>query len=345
MTLSTLRPRVIVYEDEIERIGRHVVDRRHAETGGELYGFVTPSGSLVLHLATGPGPEARHTTTSFHQDREFLCELFALANERHALQHLGTWHSHHGLSLAEPSGGDDASMAHALRVSGLPAFLLVIANLVDPDGRPDHEGLPELRAFLYRHDEPLDPVPCEWIVLGGASPVRSVDRVLALADTAPRARHAVTRVVPQGGFAATPAEEPAPDLSNALRNAPWALTSPGAALIARLAQALHVTGMRPSDTGQLVLDLPEGAALILGAMDDEDRLAATLTGNDLLADVTSSPEDLVSRVRDVLAGRKNAHGVRCLSERTSSERQDEETTPLPPTNEAGDHASPPQEQP
>jgi len=68
-------------------------------------------------LATGPGPEARHALTSFHQDKAFLQNLFAHANDRHALQHLGSWHSHHGLSLAEPSLGDHATMVSALRAS------------------------------------------------------------------------------------------------------------------------------------------------------------------------------------------------------------------------------------
>jgi hypothetical protein len=178
-------PRIAIHEGELARIGAHVVDRRRRETGGELYGFLTPTGTLVIQLASGPGPRARHGDVSFHQDADFLRAFFRAANDGHLLQHIGSWHSHHGLSLAEPSTGDDRTMARALEVSKLPYFLLVIANLVDDEGNPDSEGSPEVRAFLYFADEPRHGVPCDWHLLPADSPIRIADAVIRQLDATP----------------------------------------------------------------------------------------------------------------------------------------------------------------
>ncbi|GAB4195530.1 MAG: hypothetical protein OHK0013_01780 [Sandaracinaceae bacterium] len=312
MTTIPTRNRIVVYEDELERIGRHVVDRRRSETGGELYGLFTTSGSMVLHFVSGPGPRARHGETSFHQDRGFLRETFEYLNERHALQHLGSWHSHHGLSLAEPSGGDDATMVAALEASGLPAFLLVIANLVDEHGRPSHAGLPEVRAFLYRRDDPHRPIPCEWHILPGHSPVRVIDE--GCTDTRPRADRAPTRAMPQATSHRTPSvstdptepadDAPNPMLAHALRAAPWALTETGAAFVGTITDAFEVTSMCPSEVGELTLTLSSGALLFLGELEDEERLAGALMietlGGIHIEDLTGPPATLVARVRRLL---------------------------------------------
>jgi hypothetical protein len=266
---------------------------------------------MVLHFVSGPGSRARHGEVSFHQDRAFLRETFEHLNERHALQHLGSWHSHHGLSLAEPSGGDDATMIAALEASGLPAFLLVIANLVDEGGRPSHAGLPEVRAFLYRRDEPRRPEQCECHILPGRSPVRADGEC---ADTCPRAARAPTRAVPQASSRGAPsasatggdpgADAPDPTLVHALRAAPWALTESGAALVGALADAFAVTSMCPSEVGEITLTLSGGALLVLGELEDEERLAGALVlespGGLHIEDVTGSPATLVARVRRLL---------------------------------------------
>lgn len=260
--LVPLRPHVYFYEEELRRIGGHVRDRRRSETGGELYGLLSNGGSLVVSVATGPGWRAVHGVTSFHQDRYALVRTFGHLNRRHCLQHLGSWHSHHGLSLAEPSGGDISTMVSVLRQAEVPGHFMVIANLVDERGKPDRHGVPELRAYLFRSERPDEPVPCEITVLPGASPVRATDTSLAVLDTYPGQPVAVC--------VRGPAPEPeAPSMDGAA----WVGTEEGLSLLADLHSALRPRAMRRGEGGVLSLDLEERGVLELGALHGAELVA------------------------------------------------------------------------
>jgi len=166
-------PNIYIYEGEAERLGRWVRAFRDLETGGELFGLYLPSGAFVVQVVTGPGPNARRTSTSFYQDAAYLRAVGVAAFERHALQHGGTWHSHHALDLAEPSGGDSRTMVRALESSGASEMMLVIANLSDHRGRPARTGTPHVRAFRYRDGDGDDHQSVSWVVLPGESPLRA----------------------------------------------------------------------------------------------------------------------------------------------------------------------------
>lgn len=319
VTLAAPPPRVIIYAAELERIGRHVADRRTIETGGELFGLVTPSGSLVIHLASGPGPSARHERLSFHQDRAFMLRLFAQANERHVLQHLGSWHSHHGLALAEPSGGDDGTMALALEASGFSSFLLVIANLVDDAGRPHHAGRPEARAFLYRTEAPRRPLPCEWRILPGASPFRAFDKGLASTDTAPSTASMPTRAVPlaqdvdHARVDPTASAAAAPGLAHALRDAAWVLTEAGTAIVDAIVTAFGGS-IRPTPEGELAVSLGTEATLTLGPeQDGRVRASLLITHGEAVTshDLSGPAEALLHELQRVLPIQTDSSAPEC----------------------------------
>lgn len=106
----------------------------HLETGGELFGLTMHSGAPVVYRATGPSIAARHHATSFFQDGEFIVSANAVAWEA-GLQHLGSWHSHHHIGLAEPSAGDVNTAHQALNETGWPNFLMMIGNFPHRDER------------------------------------------------------------------------------------------------------------------------------------------------------------------------------------------------------------------
>lgn len=121
----------MLYESELNAIQRHVLCYPNLETGGSLYGWYSETGLPVIAIATGPGQNARHDSTRFHADEAYS---MAVGNQMaaHGLQHLGEWHSHHKISLSQPSAIDCRAMAESLGVHGSPflRFLCGIANIV-----------------------------------------------------------------------------------------------------------------------------------------------------------------------------------------------------------------------
>ncbi len=116
-----------IFRSELETMARHQASFAQLETGGELFGLWTHAGEPVIFVATGPGKNARHHGTSFYQDAEFL-EACHHEAHGHGLVHLGAWHSHHHIGLAQPSGGDLATARDALRSYGWPGFVMAIGN-------------------------------------------------------------------------------------------------------------------------------------------------------------------------------------------------------------------------
>ncbi|GDX83872.1 hypothetical protein LBMAG42_56830 [Deltaproteobacteria bacterium] len=131
-------PTVHIYESELLRMAAHMAAFPRRETGGELFGLATHSGASVVYRVTGPAKRARHLSTSFFQDEAFIRSASEVA-WAHGLQHLGSWHSHHHIGLAEPSGGDEHTARAALKETGWPRFLMIIGNF--PDAGEDHVTL------------------------------------------------------------------------------------------------------------------------------------------------------------------------------------------------------------
>lgn len=120
--------RAIIYRSEIDFVSRCILDCPNIETGGELFGFWTAGGIPVVLFAIGPGPNANHQTTFFNQDIGYLEQIGHLLFAKYGLLHIGEWHSHHQLGLAQPSGHDAATMATSIENNHLGRFLMALGN-------------------------------------------------------------------------------------------------------------------------------------------------------------------------------------------------------------------------
>jgi hypothetical protein len=164
--------KTLIYEQELDNIAGWVEEYPDLETGGDLFGFWTHSGAPVVQFVLGPGKTSRHNPTSFYQDRQHLIKAGEILRKKHGLQHIGEWHSHHQMGLAEPSGGDEQTVFNALRTYNFPKFLLCIANL-----RPEAEtfGRKKYRVnvgcFLFTSSYPRYQTGA-WVVLPDQSPIR-----------------------------------------------------------------------------------------------------------------------------------------------------------------------------
>lgn len=163
--------KTIIYEEELNRIAAWVEEYPDLETGGDLFGFWTHTGAPVVQFVLGPGKKSRHNVASFYQDGDHLINAGQILREKHGLQHIGEWHSHHQLGLAEPSGGDANTVCAVLTECDFPRFLLCIANL-----RNDSENFRKQKVsvgcFLFnqsiRHYK-----TGAWVILPGESPIRT----------------------------------------------------------------------------------------------------------------------------------------------------------------------------
>lgn len=164
--------KTLIYQEELDHIAGWVEEYPDLETGGDLFGFWTHSGFPVIQFVLGPGKNSRHNPASFYQDREHLIKAGEILRNKHGLQHIGEWHSHHQLGLAEPSSGDQQTVFNALRQYNFPKFLLCIANL-----RPEAESIDygrtkytvNLGCFLFTSTRyQVGP----WVVLPDKSPIR-----------------------------------------------------------------------------------------------------------------------------------------------------------------------------
>ena len=109
-----------------------VYRHQHIETGGNLFGLWTTSGSAVIHVVIGPGKNCRRTTTSFHQDIEYLKRVGRFVNDNYMFCHIGEWHSHHSLAVNKPTS-EDEQIIRGNFPQGLTKFLVIIANIKNRD--------------------------------------------------------------------------------------------------------------------------------------------------------------------------------------------------------------------
>ena len=106
-----------IFESELSAIAFEASQYSNCETGGDLYGLWTASGEPVVFLAVGPGPLAIVQNYDYEMDVEYMkkCEAILLAN--FGIHYLGDWHSHHNLSLYQPSPGDQNRIQRFMRVN------------------------------------------------------------------------------------------------------------------------------------------------------------------------------------------------------------------------------------
>lgn len=167
MKLSDLYPiksKALIYKSELDYISRCVLDYPNIETGGDLFGFWTHSGYPVIQYVIGPGPNANHQSTFFNQDGNYLSEIGNKLRETHGLQHIGEWHSHHQLGLAEPSGHDISTVCKAITQYNLSNFFLVITNIRDNSS--------SVNGFMFNKEKGRDFDYAGWVILESHSPIR-----------------------------------------------------------------------------------------------------------------------------------------------------------------------------
>ena len=123
---------VHIYKNDYNAMCTEVYKHQHIETGGNLFGLWTTSGSAIIHVMLGPGQNCKRTSTSFHQDLEYMARVGRFVNDNFMLCHIGEWHSHHNLSLSKPSAGDESTIRRNFP-QGMSKFLVIIANIRNGD--------------------------------------------------------------------------------------------------------------------------------------------------------------------------------------------------------------------
>lgn len=160
-------PVAIIYRSELDILSRFILDYPRIETGGQLFGYWTATGSPVVCYTIGPGREAQHNSTSFVQDWNYLETIGKAIYERYRLQHIGEWHSHHQLGLAYPSNGDVNTMKHGVGKPGFPRLLLCIGNCIKGEKTI-------VNAFNFHENNPKEYVHAVWDVVDLDSPFRQI---------------------------------------------------------------------------------------------------------------------------------------------------------------------------
>ena len=156
----------LIYKSEFEKIMKWIVASPNIETGGELFGFYRDNGTPVVCYAIGPGPRANHQYTFFNQDLDYLVAVGEKLTGVFGLEHIGEWHSHHQLGLAQPSGHDAATMAEGIRKSGRRRFLLCVGNIRDRQAT--------LGGFAFTGESGEHYERVTWEVVNTESPFRKV---------------------------------------------------------------------------------------------------------------------------------------------------------------------------
>lgn len=160
-----VKAKAIIYKGELEYISKCVLDYPNIETGGDLFGFWTYSGFPVIQYVIGPGKNANHQTAFFNQDLEYLNSIGDTLRSSHGLQHIGEWHSHHRLGLAEPSSHDITTVTNAINNYNLGKFFLVITNV-----RENSSGI---NGFMFKKEQGRNFDYTGWVVLNSESPIRN----------------------------------------------------------------------------------------------------------------------------------------------------------------------------
>lgn len=155
----------IIFKSELDYISRCILDYTKIETGGQLFGYWTAEDIPVVLYAIGPGPKANHEVAFFNQDIDYLKRVGFPLIESFGLQHIGEWHSHHQLGLAQPSTHDAHTMISTIKEKHLRHFLLCIGNCNTESST--------LNPFNFVEDN-NDYAKAQWCVKDIESPFRKI---------------------------------------------------------------------------------------------------------------------------------------------------------------------------
>ena len=245
--------KALIYANEAQRIARFVCEYPNVETGGDLFGYWTHSGAPMVSYAIGPGRGSYHYPTSFYQDADWLHDVGVNLYDRHGLQHVGEWHSHHALGVNRPSAGDIRTVVRGMAAKNWGKFLLMIATLAP---RPESRVLQNY--FLVYPDGRFRPLRIR--VLDGDSPFR----------TGPKdPREEAILQSPAGVHWRPGPMTPRARSLNAVLPGAWFATDAGKAQVRQIAADLECNGLAcrfrlSSDGRGLRLSLPD-AELLLAA--------------------------------------------------------------------------------
>ena len=159
-------PIAIIHRSEFDVISRYILDYPDIETGGELYGFWSNNGIPVVLFAIGPGPNANHEGTFFNQDIEYMVKVGNFVRNKFGMQHIGSWHSHHKLGLAHPSGHDAQTAVHSMQNHSMRRLLMCIGNCDDTSTT--------LNAYMFHENSMYDYVHAAWSIKEMESPYRPI---------------------------------------------------------------------------------------------------------------------------------------------------------------------------
>ncbi|MCY1660928.1 hypothetical protein [Chryseobacterium sp. SL1] len=147
-----------IYRQDLEYISRCILDYPDIETGGDFFGFWNNLGLPVILYITGPGENCHRNSAFFRQDLEFLVGVGNEVYSHFGLQHIGSWHSHHKLSLAVPSAHDCNTMVTAIMKNNLEKFFMILGNITD-------KGTTTVNGFLFDRQNQTNYAETEWKIL------------------------------------------------------------------------------------------------------------------------------------------------------------------------------------
>ena len=192
------RPYVTIFESELRVMAGLSAAWGSLETGGMAFGLLSRGGRPVIHLVTGPGPQAVHQYAHFQQDLEFARATVRTIEETYGSQYNGDWHSHHVLGLNETSSGDVNQVRSVSGHNSFARWCGFITTAADPVGdsaagpgfgwnqAAPSAGVPprvRVNAWVYTDPQASSKVRAPLRVLAGISPLRLA--LLANAAVAP----------------------------------------------------------------------------------------------------------------------------------------------------------------
>ncbi|XP_068720679.1 myb-like protein X [Montipora capricornis] len=160
---------VLIYEEDYKELCAHVLEKLEIETGGDLFGLWLDEHKAVIQVALGPGKACRRSSTSFYQDVNYLARVGSHLTKNEGLCHIGEWHSHHQLGLAQPSGGDESTVWNNMPTYNLSKFVIFIANI--EASYPSYKV--NISCFLFEIDSrgnQLPVLPGEFRILHSENP-------------------------------------------------------------------------------------------------------------------------------------------------------------------------------
>ncbi|MFH2000094.1 MAG: hypothetical protein ABIK28_10450 [Planctomycetota bacterium] len=203
---SHFKPKIVIFQSELEGLVGQAVAAGETETGGELYGSFSHARSPIISLASPAAPGAIREYAHFRQDVDYIKPTSNQLRRAYGVQYLGNHHSHHTLGLKMLSGGDIQSMHSIAQKNGFHNTCQLLVTFDGPTHYPSdweqidedapgrrrfasrridrHSGKgpepnscrfgpPTVHAFYYTDAMHGQPVRCPLIVIPGMSPIRA----------------------------------------------------------------------------------------------------------------------------------------------------------------------------